>query len=102
MRTIFEVRNSVNHSAPSGPFVIEAGSVRLFLENRVTVPEVVIRPICEVSAMETVNQRAPSGPVVMARTSREDGIGNSVKFSAAAGVAIPTAIPNQSTINKNE
>jgi hypothetical protein len=57
------------------------------------------RPIFDV--LKSVNHTAPSGPIVMSRGEAE-GVGNSVKFCAAAGVAIPTAIPNQSTIDKNE
>src|SRR6516164_4132873 len=66
---------SVNQSAPSGPTTRPVGAgVPDEIGNKVSEPEVVIRPIAPLYA---VNQRLPSGLVIMTSGSRLPGTGNS-------------------------
>ena len=63
IRPILLAGVSVNHIAPSGPFVITEGLFALGMGYSVNEPDVVIRPIF--LPRLSVNQSAPSGPVVI-------------------------------------
>lgn len=64
IRPIWLAAASANHSAPSGPAAMKAGSApAVGIGYSVTTPAVVIRPIW--LAENSVNHSAPSGPAVM-------------------------------------
>jgi hypothetical protein len=88
-----EGKNSVNHSAPSGPFVIPMGELPdVGTVNSVSAPDVVMRPILLVPY--SVNQSAPSAPDVMEIGLEPAGRGYSVIVTDWADESAPTLSSN--------
>ena len=74
IRPILLAAISVNHSAPSGPAAMPAGSLSVVgIANSVMAPAVVIRPI--LLPLYSVNHSAPSGPAAMPGTAAGVGTG---------------------------
>src|ERR1035437_1022437 len=85
---------SVNQRLPSGPVVMDVGTLLLEgIENSVMVPEGVTLPI--LPALFSVNQRLPSGPVVMSYGPLPlVGVANSVMVPEGVTLPIlPTPMP---------
>src|SRR5580658_2548303 len=84
---------SLNHSAPSGPAMIDVGMLPLGGPGKsVTTPEVVTRAMWPLSSR---NQRLPSGPAVT--HVEPSGIGNQLKTPAVVRrPAYGASLANQS------
>src|SRR5438105_4047677 len=86
---------SVNHSAPSGPAVMEPGA--LGAGNSVMAPAVVMRPIALTLTLRSVNHMAPSGPAVIEKGLLPfTSVGNSV---IAPVVVILPIFPEPDSVN---
>src|SRR5580700_1986530 len=82
---------SVNHSAPSGPMMIDCGwLLAVGMGYSVNTPAVVIRPI----KFRSVNQMAPSGPVNTPR-----GVVPAILLSVTAPAVVIRAMKPAASVN---